>query len=160
MSLITRSFTRFIASLVALFLALGLFVALAVSVEAQPESTVTKRSLLGKERIGKRAEGFAAIQAEVPAGQAQVFFTVRSKKVKNVDQISMTYFCETDDPADPLVKAKFLSPEGGVELPAKVGFNLPKSVDSSACYVSGGLSASFGPREGPITVKLVSVAKR
>ncbi len=144
--------------LIIAFAAIALILSSASPVQAADSKRV--RTVVAKERVGKRVE-FASVTSDaIPVNQAQVLFVIKSKKVKRVEQISVTYFCRAEgaSPDEAVSKSKYFAPEGGIDLPVKIRMNLPEG--SEDCYVSGGLSSPFEDRAGPMTLKLVTFERR
>ena len=109
--------------------------------------------------MGKRVE-FGSVAADsIRSNQGKATFTVKSKRVSHVDQISIAYSCPSENPDEKArSKAKYVAPDGGLELPARVTIRLPNN--SEDCYVSASVSALLQDRAGPMTLKLVTIERR
>ncbi len=134
------------------------------SVEAAANKRITTVSKVAV--ATQRQGGFIAVAAgggslgsdtALDPGLVKVQLKVSSKKFTTVDQISITYYCAhpSGDADLAVTKSKWIAPEGGVKLPAKVALKLPTDRSSELCYVSAGLSAPWtGERTGKVTLAL------
>lgn len=139
-------------------------IALLLSSSAPVQAAGSQRSktVVAKERIGKRAEVTSISVGSISAEQAKVVLFVKSKRVERVDQMSITYSCKDPSvsPDQAVTRVKWFSPDEGIDLPAKVGLRLPTKTSSEHCSVTAAVSTPSGGRAGPMTLKLVTFAKK